>query len=56
MAVLTSGFPATVYPILQPFDDRKIQQFERNTLPIGKPGDRDYGGRSIIDPITTSLM
>ena len=49
MAVLPStGFPATA-PVAEP-SLQKLQQFDRDTLPIGRPGDRSYGGRSVIDP------
>jgi hypothetical protein len=57
MAVLPStGFPATAYPILPSHSDNKLQQFGRDTLPIGRPGDRSYGGRSVIDPTSASHM
>jgi hypothetical protein len=55
MAVLPStGFPATA-PVAEP-SLQKLQQFDRDTLPIGRPGDRSYGGRSVIDPTSASHM
>jgi hypothetical protein len=57
MAVLPStGFPATAYPILPPHSDNMLRQFDPDTLPIGRPGDRGYGGRSAIDPTSASHM
>jgi hypothetical protein len=33
-----------------------LRQFDPDTLPIGRPGDRGYGGRSAIDPTSASHM
>lgn len=57
MTVLpATGFPATVYPQLPSFELDRIRQFERGTLPIGRPGDASYGGRSTVDPTSASHM
>lgn len=57
MAVLPStGFPATAYPVLPTFAANKLRQFDLHTLPIGRPGDRPYGGRSVVDPTSASHM
>ena len=47
MAVLPStGFPATAYPVLPSHNDNALRQFDPDTLPIGRPGGRSFGGRS----------
>lgn len=57
MAVLPStGFPVTAYPALPSFVANKLRQFDLHTLPIGRPGDRPYGGRSVVDPTSASHM
>lgn len=57
MAVLPStGFPATAYPILPSHRNTRLKQFDLHTLPIGRPGDRSYGGRSVVDPTSASHM
>lgn len=57
MAVLPStGFPATAFPALPAHSNTQLRQFSHDTLPIGRPGDRTYGGRSVIDPTSASHM
>lgn len=57
MAVLPStGFPATAYPVLPPYAAIRLRQFDLHTLPIGRPGDRVFGGRSVVDPTSASHM
>jgi len=57
MALLPStGFPATAYPALPEHRSNKLRQFDVNTLPIGRPGDSSYGGRSVVDPTSASHM
>lgn len=57
MAILPiTGFPATAYPAMPSYSATKLRQFDVNTLPIGRPGDITYGGRSVVDPISASHM
>lgn len=49
-----TGFPSTAYPSLPPYQRDQIRRFDPHTLPIGRPGEINFGGLSAVEPLTVS--